>query len=206
MRCPELRHQGITATDYVAIVGMGRSGSTFVEARVAQSLQGVAVGELPGIWGAFSQLQSICSCGEPMLECGFWSRVREKSPGLRDRSTLAFMQRVNRKIMPIRRVYKWPLIGRSVQQHKKQPTWLRQYQSHVIELYSALITTAQEMGYEAVVDSSKHPLWYRISVSSGALEKFEHRAAVRVVRDPRAVAYSLARPRTEPTAEGERDI
>jgi hypothetical protein len=58
----------------IYIVGSGRSGSTVVE-RILDSAPGVvSVGEISSLWRVeLSEL--MCSCGERMWKCPFWSAV-----------------------------------------------------------------------------------------------------------------------------------
>jgi len=179
----------------LCIVGMVRSGSTFLEGRIADLCAGVAVGELVGSWGAFARGDVLCSCGQPAEKCPFWARVRDVYPGVADPETIAYMTGVNRGIMPIRRLRTWlpVLAGRT--------TGFDRYQREARALVSAVGWAADDLGYRLVVDSSKHPVFFAL-IHTRPFPEFAQRLCVRLVRDPRGVSYSLQRPQAEVTAAG----
>ena len=188
---------------HIAVVGMGRSGSTYLDGALARELGGVAVGELPGMWTAWGMSGRFCSCGALAWECPFWRTVVEHYPGLRDVQTADFMRRMNERTLPIRYVLRWPLLANRARRGTGNEA---AYVQEMKRLYAALAGAAATHGYNVLVDSSKHPYWYHVASRLGALTPFAPRTAVRLVRHPRPVAYSLRRPRVETTADGQRDL
>ena len=191
-------------TAHVAIIGMGRSGSTFLEGRIAETFGGVAVGELPGVWGAFRNEQRLCACSLAPGDCPFWSGVLRRYQGLARSETLDFMCGMNKRMLPIRNCYSWPL--RAAVARRALSADLNCYLQEMRALYEALGHTAREAGYQILVDSSKHPFWYQLAAQGGALAPFAPRQTIRIVRHPAAVFYSLRRPGDEMTAGGRGQI
>ena len=185
----------------LSIVGMGRSGSTYLELCVAERFGGLAVGELPGIWGALSRPNMLCSCGEPAKRCPFWANVIRHYPRILDPHLIETMQLMNMQLLPIRRLGTWALLWLR-QPFGLLPPQVAQYQDEMRMLHQALLASATEHDYQVVVESSKHPLWYHLALTGGCFEGFAQSDAWRVVRDPRAVVYSLARPKFEQTSAG----
>lgn len=188
------------AVAHIAVVGMGRSGSTFLEGLLAHHLQGVAVGELPGAWSAWQRPDKLCSCGQRARNCDFWADVGSRYAGLDQSETVRFMQEMNRRTLSLRRATTWPAV--SIASGRTGNGAAARYGAEISRLYIALESSARSAGYRTVVDSSKHPFWYHLAHRRGALECFHPRKAVRLVRHPRAVAFSLRRPRNEETASG----
>jgi hypothetical protein len=154
------------------------------------------------MWSAWQTPGKLCSCGETADRCPFWSDVVSRYGGIADVATAQFMRGMNSRTLPIRNVARWPMALRRARNGSSDEA---RYLREVRGLYSALAATAAAQGYEAVVDSSKHPYWHQLA-QLGALDPYAPRAAIRLVRHPRAVAYSLRRPRAERTQHGERDV
>lgn len=190
----------MTATGHVAIVGMGRSGSTFLEGVLARDLGGVAVGELPGVWSAIHTEGKLCACGKSPSTCRFWSEVLRRCPALVDADTAAFMREVNQRTLSIDSLPRWFAMSRAARRNGAEA---RKYVDEAVRLYAALANVAVALGYRTVVDSSKHPLWYHLAHRAGALEAFDSRVVIRLIRDPRGVAYSLQRPKSERRVGGD---
>lgn len=186
------------APGLVCIVGMGRSGSTYLERRLAELHGGLAVGELVGVWGAFGTEGSFCSCGALASECPFWALVSKKYPGIIDSQTIDFMRKTNNSIMPVRNFVQW----RSLVKHGTYDRFAN-YQFEVDKLYRAISLAADACGYNFVVDSSKHPAFYYLASTSGAFRNFRTVNPIRLVRDPRAVVYSLSKPKLDKLSQGE---
>ena len=191
-------------TAHVAIIGMGRSGSTFLEGRIAETFGGVAVGELPGVWGAFRNQRRLCACNLAPADCPFWSQVVGHYPGLAEPETLDFMCAMNKRMLPIRNCYSWPL--RAAVARRGLSANLSRYLQEMRGLYEALDHTARDAGYRLLVDSSKHPFWYQLATQGKALSPFTPRQTIRIVRHPAAVFYSLRRPGDEMTGLGRGEI
>lgn len=182
----------------LTLVGMVRSGSTFFEGRVAALFNGVAVGELIGTWGAFGQGNILCSCGAPAVACPFWAAVRKIYPGLSRPATIEYMTKVNIDLMSVRRIHRWNAIVRG---NKRDTRFTRESR----ELLQAVAEVAKQEGFQMVIDSSKHPLFYALA-NQTPIQGFSAQYCARLVRDPRGVSYSLAHPKSEPTADGRHNM
>lgn len=189
----------VTKPALLSIVGMVRSGSTFLEGRIADLFDGVAVGELVGSWGAFGRNDLLCSCGQTPMDCPFWAMVRRQYPGVVDADTIAFMMQTNRSIMPIRRIGRWRQILSG--QALGDPRLVR-YREESRRLLSAVGAAAASVGYQLVVDSSKHPVFFALANSPSYPATFSQELCARVVRDPRGVSFSLEHPKAQVTREG----
>ncbi|WP_188898461.1 hypothetical protein [Microlunatus endophyticus] len=139
----------------------------------------------------------LCACMNRPLECSFWCEVVGRYEGLLDPDTRRFMQETNRRVMPVRNYRSWLQTLRLPLNKTMQ--W---YCTEVSRLYLAVGAAAESAGSHLVVDSSKHPFFYGLARASGGFEAFEHTPAIRLVRDPRGVLYSLARPKAQVTTQG----
>ncbi len=169
------------------VAGSGRSGSTLLERALATAPGVVAIGESVHLWERSLRDNELCGCGAPFDKCPFWVRVGEAAYGgwgqLDPDEVVALRHTVVRtRNLPA-------LIGPGL-----RPGW-RLSRDHLARLVGALLRAVQRVsGAELIVDSSKMPAY------AGLL----HRAGVdlrcvEIVRDPRGVAFSLAKnvPRPE---------
>jgi hypothetical protein len=128
--------------------------------------------------------ERLCSCGEPIDRCEFWTRVRTDAFGaagsLDERATAVVRRYANR-------ARSIPLLHR--------PT--RRVRADVETVAPALRRLYDALGHAAggrlVIDSSKYPGYGHLLTVAGV-----HAVFVHLVRDSRAVAYSFTRPRPRP--------
>lgn len=189
----------------LSIVGMGRSGSTYLEVRTAEEFAGVAVGELPGVWEALAQPEKLCACGQVGRNCPFWARVIHHYPTVLHADTIEAVQSTNSRVLSVRQLVTWTRILA----HGAVggvPTYVTEYQKEVRRLYHAIAVSSHEHGYQIVVESSKNPIWYDLAHAGGCFQPFARADVWRLVRDPRAVVYSLARPKEERIVGGARTV
>jgi len=189
----------------LSIVGMGRSGSTYLEARAAELFAGVAVGELPGVWEALAQPGKLCSCGQVARNCPFWAGVIRHYPDILHADTVEAVQSTNSRVLSVRQLVAWTriLTHGAV---GAVPTFVVEYQKEICKLYQAIAASSLEDGYQIVVESSKNPIWYDLANTGRCFQPFAKAHVWRLVRDPRAVAYSLARPKDERIVGGIRTV
>lgn len=183
----------MTRPTLLTILGMVRSGSTYLEGQLADLHGGVAVGELVGAWGAFTRTDLLCSCGATSNDCGFWKSVRARYPGLDDAAVVKHMTAINRALMPVRHLPRW----RPVMRDRLHPG-LERYRLEARALIAAVADVGAEGGHRVVVDSSKHPVFYALA-HRDPHPGFDGQTCVRMVRDPRGVIFSLQRPKVERT-------
>ena len=168
------------------IAGSDRSGSTLLDL-VLGSVDGLtAVGELSNIWGRGILEGRLCGCGAPVLACEVWSDVLSsvfgRAPGSDDA----------RAIMSVRSRYLRVRHTREIL--RREPPQLGSYLDVLSRLYGAI---ARRTGARVIVDSSKDPSDAAALVLTPGVDVY----VVHLVRDPRAVAYSLGhRAKVQPDA------
>jgi hypothetical protein len=180
---------------YLYVMAHSFSGSTLASFLLGAHPEIATVGE-PGIAPGIDSEGFSCSCGKPILECAFWRRVTEgmnrrgldfdiRRSGLRfrvendsiaDRLLRAGPQTPLLELARSAAIRIWP------RAHYERQRLLHRYENFV-----AVVTETQGRG--AFVDISKRPggLIHLLEAPSFRLR------AVRLVRDPRAVAYSCVK-------------
>ena len=174
----------LTPVRVLYIGGTGRTGSTLLEKMLAQ-LDGVfAAGELTWLWYGLRG-HGRCSCGEPLRVCPVWSAVFTEAYGGVDEIDPEEMMALRHRFRSVH----LPLMvtGRL---HDRYLRRLGPYPERLERLYRAIQTVT---GAGVIVDASKEPHYSSILRTRPGLDvRFLH-----LVRDPRAVAHSWARTRTE---------
>ncbi len=61
----------------IYIAGYGRSGSTIFEKYLVSETNCFGVGEISNYFGLINKQSTYCSCGAPVINCQFWSKVRK---------------------------------------------------------------------------------------------------------------------------------
>ncbi|HVT77479.1 MAG TPA: hypothetical protein VHD87_10645, partial [Acidimicrobiales bacterium] len=160
------------------IVGTQRGGTT-ITGRVAGALPGfVYSGELRRLWARAGDADVRCGCGEVHAQCPVWSRVLpETLVGLAPAEVRAW-QRVAAPDRGSARKLGWLLAGRGGEADA-------QFAAVTGRLYRAFATAS---GAHVVIDASKTPADAFVAARSGVDTYVLH-----LVRDPRGVAYSVAR-------------
>lgn len=168
--------------DVLFISGSGRSGSTLLEQTLNQTGVFASIGELRHIWYKDFFGGELCSCGETLKECPFWSAVMNQAFGGADRinfkEMIAFRNAVDRVRFIPRMI--WP--DKNTEYYHK----LQEYQEILLKLYRAIKDFS---GKAVVIDSSK-------DISSLYLLRMMPELKLHVlhlVRDSRAVAFSWQR-------------
>lgn len=168
------------------VVGPGRSGSTLL-ADVLGQMEGVfAAGEVRWLFQRGMLEGRPCECGRPPADCPVWGRVtRAIEATVPPQTILGWQQEV---ASLSRRV---PLLRGT-----EDTDALRRYVPIMREVYGAL---AETTGATWIVDTSKRP--QDLAVTTRAVGR-GNVAAVHLMRDPRAVAGSWARAKTQPGRPG----
>ncbi len=167
------------AVRVVYIAGYGRSGSTVLDALLGAHPAACNLGELGRVARAAWLGAEFCSCGVPAADCPFWSDVRarfERAGG--DPERLARLgERLESGRLPLLRA----LAGRRPR-GGAAAAWAAE-QRRLLEAVRAA------SGKAVLVDATKSPARGLLLASLAGVEVF----GVHLVRDARAVAWSLAR-------------
>lgn len=174
----------IEPKEIVIIGGYGRSGSTLLEMLISKEVRLSSVGELKNLWSRGLIRGELCSCGTALNKCKFWESVMANISAINDltyEDLESLRSRVERfRFFFFHRVLKIP-----------SKTYLnnrRQYILVLKELYSAITKVS---GNTIILDGSKRPAHIEL-----LCEAFPGKVKVlHLVRDSRAVAYSLSKPK-----------
>jgi hypothetical protein len=176
--------------------GFGRSGSTLLE-RVLGGIPGwVNVGELVDLPRSVYVHRERCGCGEPFLECPFWSSVGKHAYGAEPGWSDAHMQRLAQLRLAVARQRTLPrllALARGRTKDTELADQVAEYQTGYGEIYRAVAAVS---GCDVIVDASKgpaHGLALGMSVPGATGERPFDLSMVNLVRDPRGVAYSWSR-------------
>lgn len=166
----------------VAFVGgVGRSGSTLL-CRMLHRMPGcVHVGEICYLWWRGIQGNLPCSCGEPFLDCPFWTGVGEAAFGGWDKVDAARAERLRRSLGARSELFR-AAAGRG----PSRPDELAEYS----ELTRALFRAVRDVsGSAVVVDNSKLASEAHLRLRTDGLST----RIIHLVRDSRGVAYSRSK-------------
>ncbi|HEY2792637.1 MAG TPA: sulfotransferase [Micromonosporaceae bacterium] len=163
------------------IAGWGRSGTTIVD-NILGSYGGVfSAGELYYLWRRGIGQKRRCGCGEPLPTCPLWHDVLEIA--YRDGKPRAKeMNKIQRQSVRVRDT--WRL------SHGRLDADVMRYRDELGRIYAAI---AEVTGARLIVDSSKVPAGAAIASRIDGVEAY----LLQMVRDPRAVAHSWKRAKTQ---------
>lgn len=165
------------------IGGTVRSGSTLFSGLLANATGGTNVGELHILWRSFS-LRRICTCGQPVEDCQMWGKVADRVLSCLKLGSVSEAAAIEAREPSQRRVLRY---GPDL---KIAP--------EVVALRGETEKAVREVtGNDVVVDSSKVAGTLCVALQGHAQVR-----AVHLVRDPRAVAYSMSHPKPDPSLDG----
>ncbi len=162
--------------------GSGRSGSSLMGQALGTAPSAIYVGELLHLWVFGLQQGGTCSCGSLIRDCSFWSSVLDKlrSDG---HDFQAIADEVGR-LPSIKRI--------------KLPRRIGSRAPNLAAVIPALHSTiAETASVPTVVEASKYPAYISVMLEVGQLD-----TAIKLVRDPRAVAFSWSQSKTFVHANG----
>lgn len=181
---------GLEDVRILSIAGTGQNGSTLVSRLLGEVPGFVAIGEVGRLWDKGLIEQDACSCGSPVRECPFWSKVGDVAFGgwdevdaehvtrLRDTLVLKESRLQHPFALPFLLAPSvWPRVGEA----------LREYHATMSRLYRAIHEVS---GARVIVDAMKIPS--HVYMLSGIGPGFDIRY-VHLVRDSRGVANSNAK-------------
>ena len=176
--------------------GFGRSGSTLLE-RVLGGIPGwVNVGELVDLPRSVYVHRERCGCGEPFLECPFWSSVGKHAYGAEPGWTDVRMENLAQLRLAVARQRTLPrllALARGRTKDTELAAQVAEYQAGYGKIYRAVAAVS---GCDVIVDASKgpaHGLALGVTLPGTSGERAFDLSMVNLVRDPRGVAYSWSR-------------
>jgi hypothetical protein len=177
------------------LAGMGRSGSTLLERATAQIPGVVGVGELVFLWERGIRNDERCGCGVAFSQCMFWTEVGQAAFGGWDRVDVERVLWLDRQVNDVRHLARLAAGRLAGPRFRAQ---LKEYIAYYERIYAAV---REVTGCALVVDSSKlTPLAFALRQSQAVDLRVLH-----LLRDPRAVAYSLTkRVRRPEVVDGEK--
>lgn len=166
----------------LSISGSGRTGSTLLSLLLTQNDDVFNAGQIRDFWPAYFQ-SAVCSCGQPLPACTFWSAIAPKVFGSPPNQGLAEMQRLMAAFrQDAAAIPDWT--DRNVLAHLS-----RNHATFLARLGSFLLATQEAAQVDTLLDASKSP---EIALAFSLVEGVNLRV-LNLVRDPRAVAASWAR-------------
>ncbi|MEH1167091.1 sulfotransferase [Micromonospora sp. CPCC 205539] len=170
------------------LTGWCRSGSTVLGNLLGELPEVVHVGELYYLWrnGVLGiGTNTSCGCGEPLTRCPLWSVVVDRVAG---RSPAQAAQRIIAEQQRHVRVRHTGARLAEVTGRRPRPAGVTEVARRMLATYRAV---AEETGAEVIVDGSKYPAEAAVLLGDAGLDL----RVLHLVRDPRAVAHSFARPK-----------
>lgn len=177
----------------IYVGGWGRSGTTILDRTLGAHDGFVSVGELSNIWQRGLIDGTKCGCGRPVPDCPMWTEALDVAFGGRAPDAPR-IEALRQRTLRIRHTARLLALGGRM---GADPD-VAEYVDIMDRMYRAV---GEVNGARIVVDSSKRPpdalLVTLLPGSPGAL--------LHMVRDPRAVAFSLQRrrPHNDPAAKAE---
>jgi hypothetical protein len=150
-----------------------------------------SIGEVVHIWRRGLLGNQRCGCGEPFLDCPFWTKVGAEAFGGWDavdgRDLVALQHRVDRhRFVPLM-LAPW-----------LRPSYARDLRRHVEMLAALYHGIASVSGARVIVDSTKHASYaFLLRRTPGVDLRILH-----LVRDARGVAYSWTKVVEKPEVTG----
>lgn len=179
--------EGVTV---VFIAGVGRSGSTLLDACLNEVGGLATVGELCHLWDNGFRQNLLCGCGRPFLECETWGAIRARAfPGGVDLDRFAEDRRA---------VERWRHLPRLLHPGLRGDGFRLRLQRHGGRLHALLAAAREVHGAAAVIDSSKNPVHGLILAQVPGIDL----RVLHLVRDPRATTFSRRRLRRRPEVTG----
>lgn len=179
------------ATDHLTvayITGWGRSGTTILD-NILGEVPGIfSAGELDYLWTRGLASNFLCGCGEPIRSCPVWMKILARPFQDEAIADVPVTDVISWQRETIRTRSAWRTLRSDAQ---RIPEPLSRYADLMSALYRAI---AHVTGASVIVDSSKRPAGAALLHLLEGIDPF----VIHMVRDPRAVAHSWKRYKTQP--------
>ncbi|MCC7075674.1 MAG: sulfotransferase [Acidimicrobiia bacterium] len=163
------------------VIGMGRSGSTVLGSLLARAVDGFYCGELHLLWQSWLA-DRLCTCGTSVRTCPVWGEVVPDVMRASKVSSVEVLATIQSRQMRDREVL-------------LRPRW-RDDVEHVALRRHTEEAVRRVAGTDVLVDTSHSAAVAYVAKCVAEALQFIH-----LVRDPRAVAFSSARPKHDPSMQ-----
>lgn len=172
--------------------GWGRSGTTILGTLLGGYDGVFCAGEVHYIWKRGLVGRRLCGCGRRVTKCPLWREIRREAYG-RTPPDPSHMVALQSRIGRLRHT---PML---LSRRSTGNPEVAEYADIMARLYQAMATVT---GARLIVDSSKYPSDAAILARLEGIDPY----LVHMVRDPRAVAYSWRRRKTQLDRPGQPDM
>ena len=169
----------------VLIAGSGRSGSTYLERAICDDNSAIAIGEMKYVWQRGCLRNETCSCGKPFDSCNFWNAVLVDAFGVKFNTADA--ERLRLSVERHRKFFMHQILGLNSNSYTSNR---EVYTDMLQSMYQSIYKISKR---EIIIDSSKDPAHVELALSLGIPNYCLH-----LIRDCRAVVYSLQKPKLRP--------
>jgi hypothetical protein len=173
-----------------SIIGYDRSGTTLLGLLLGQISGVCAIGESYRIWKCIAE-DWICGCGAGMSRCEFWNEVTRQSFGSITREEAANLEKMRISLCHSPRTTIRIVLRRN---EARQSTIDTELCSRLHSMYRAVQRIS---GSRTIVESTIPSFVIGMTRIGRAVT-----TAIHVIRDPRAVAFSLTRRRELGSTDG----
>lgn len=157
----------------IYIAGYERSGTTIIHNVLSQQEGFFGIGESRDVWLRGFQENKKCGCSQMFHECEFWSSVASH---FEENEVSAYLEERNK------------LRNRHLHKTFIRVPWLRRKYSKYTQGYEKFFELISRIsGSRHIVESSKSPLFGAVLAGMTGFDV----KVIHVVRDPRAVDYSM---------------
>jgi len=161
----------------IYLAGVPRCGSTVLGRMLGDIPGAIFTGELSLFWCRFADGE-LCSCGQPLQNCPFWSAVISEGFGKLGPEDARNLERLERTLRLWQKISLAPPIRRKIAKTGQ----FRAVADARMRLYRSIAEVAQ---VSWIVDSGKDS-WLGMLFSC----LYENFDTIHIVRDPRGVAFS----------------
>lgn len=169
-------------------MGTSRCGSTILDNILGEIEGFFTAGEIRFLWERILKGRH-CGCGARFVDCPIWSEViKEASAGMSPQQWAEMVSGAQRGSARLKHTFQLTRITSRRSASREQLKFFLETMQRLYEITTAFT------GVRVIVDSSKRPSNGALLRLMGTIDPF----IVHIVRDPRAVTYSLAQLKQNP--------